>query len=60
MALTWPGAAPRRAAAWLLLATLALAAGVAGAAETLAATLREQVIYIDKPGRGARVQEARA
>ena len=52
MALTWPGAAPRRAAAWLLLATLALAAGVAGAAETLAATLREQVIYIDKPGRG--------
>ena len=48
MALTWSGAAPRRVAAWLVLATAAFAAGVAGAAETLSATLREQVIYIDK------------
>ena len=37
---------------WLVFAALALVAGVASAAETLAEGLREQVIYIDKPGRG--------
>ena len=42
----------RRTAAWLAFALLALAAGAANAAEILAANLREQVLYLDKPGRG--------
>ena len=42
----------RRTFGWIALAALALAASVASAAETLAANLREEVIYIDKPGRG--------
>ena len=42
----------RRAAAWLAFALLALFAGVANAAEILATSLREQVLYLDKPGRG--------
>jgi dienelactone hydrolase len=42
----------RRAVAWVALAWLALFAGAASAAETLAASLREEVIYIDKPGHG--------
>ena len=52
MALKTVAGTSRCVAAWLVLALLALVAGVASAAETLAATLREQVIYIDKPGRG--------
>lgn len=42
----------RRTVAWVALAWLVLGAGVASAAETLAASMREEVIYIDKPGRG--------
>lgn len=52
MALRTAVATSHRVAAGLVLAFLAVAAGVASAAETLATTLREQVIYIDKPGRG--------
>ena len=52
MALKTAAGTSRRVAVWITLALLALVAGVASAAETLAATLREQVIYIDKPGRG--------
>ena len=52
MALRTPAATLRRVAAWLVPALLALAAPLASAAETLASALREQVIYVDKPGRG--------
>jgi dienelactone hydrolase len=52
MALTRAGETPRRVAALLVLAALAFAGGAASAAEVLAASLREQVIAIDKPGRG--------
>ena len=52
MALKAAAANSRRTIAWLALAWLALAAGLASAAETLAASMREQVIYIDKPGSG--------
>ena len=51
MALSAVAAASRRTVACVALAWLALAAGVASAAETLAASLREEVICIDKPGR---------
>ena len=52
MALKALAARSRRTVAWVALAWLALVAGAASAAETLAASMREQVIYIDKPGRG--------
>lgn len=51
MALIGPLASRRRIVVAFALSLLAALAGAARAAETLAANLREEVIYIDKPGR---------
>ena len=50
MALSARAARCRRVVALLALALLGAVAGVARAAETLSENLREEVIYIDKPG----------